>query len=1243
LVSAVDEHAFAGLTSVLDARAEAQSRKIAYTFLTNGELDESSISYGKLRERALAVATRLTWLGARGQRALLVYQQGIEFIVAFFGCLYAGVTAVPASLPSRKRGLETLRRVAIDASAGWLLSTGELLEQLAADLGSDACLFSLSYLDTVTCQEQAAERTLPLVASTDIALLQYTSGSSGAPRGVVVTHGNLVDNQGQIARSFDHGESTIAVSWLPMFHDMGLGTVLGATWSGCHCVLMSPQAFLQNPARWLQAISRYRATSSGGPDFAYDLCARRITDAQRQGLDLSSWQVAFNGSEPVRAATLERFAEAFAGCGFRAAAFQPVYGLAEATLLVAGKRPGNPPCVQRFAADSLELGRGAPVATPTGQALVSCGQPGPSTSVAIVNPDSLEECRDGQIGEIWVRSPSVALGYWGKELETQITFRGTPVSDDRQFLRTGDLGFLREGELFVTGRRKDLIIIRGRNHYPQDIEDSASCAHAALVPHACAAFSVETEQGEELVIVQEVARSAIRTLDNPSVVRAIRGAISEHHALHTHAVVLLKPSTLPRTTSGKVRRKACREAFLNNSLPAVAAWISPLAPTPDAKAEPDSARRELSARADRLIDWLRRHAADLINAHAADGPLGSPLLLRDLAKHGILGIQIEAQYGGLGLGNSDAVRIIEQLAAIDFALAMFVGLNNSLGIQPIAKHSGPELRALLLPSLAHGKELAAFAFEEPAGTSKAGGIAVEARADGEDSWQLFGTKYLDGIAEDASVINVFARHDEPPGVSAFVVSEGLQGLRQVREGLSMGLRGFARDTIALDGVKVSRANLLGSLGSGVEIAREAMTHTRLAVGAACIGGMKRCAQWVGRDGPYHQAIDGKLTPNPVTLSRLGSITASITALDCLVHRIAQALDAGYAVPAEAFAACKIQGPEMLLRCVDDLMQLGMKGTSADMNRMSCLHRDAGFLRTFGGPPEALSELTGAAVMADDSPLRRLIEEALHAPQVSPRIDIALTAVRQRMLHLRGALASRAERWGHTRVGELTAWLVLLAAVEGSRGPTRNLELERAYAWADAQFEQALSAVRFGTPSETATLNTSDIAATFAGYARTIGELENRSAGERDTPVGTLTGARVASNERLAAPVEEARAREIRAAELTAWTSSWLARRLQIGVSEIECARSFADHGLDSVAAVELAKALSDKLGRELDETLLWNFSTIDALVSYVVDAERGSEGATRAKTDLLPVGDSNPDSILDDEVARLERELGFHS
>lgn len=1220
------------LLDVVDARARDHSDKVAYTFLANGETETDRLTFGDLRRRALAVAARLRWLNARNARALLIYPQGLEFIVAFFGCLYAGVVAVPVSLPHRKRGLESLRRIATDAGASFILSSGEMLEQVSRELDLSAHPVEISFVDSEACANAAIEPETTPIAATDVALLQYTSGSTGSPRGVVVTHANLVDNQRQIARSFRHDASTVAVSWLPMFHDMGLGTVVGAAWVGAHCLIMSPQAFLQNPLRWLNAISRYRATSSGGPDFAYDLCARRIAREQRGSLDLSSWRVAYNGSEPVRSATLERFAEAFAGCGFKPQAFHPVYGLAEATLLVTSVASQGPPTVQRFAPSSLELGA-TPAAAPTGQALVGCGSQGEGSEVRIVDPETLQERGQDHVGEIWIRGASVAAGYWGRASETRETFDCTTSSGEGPFLRSGDLGFLHGDQLFVTGRLKDLIIVRGRNHYPHDIEDSVSTCHPSLVPHACAAFSVETEQGEELVIVQEVSRTALRTLDAVTLFRAIRGAVSQHHALHTHAVVLLKPSTLPRTTSGKVRRKLCRSAFLDNSLPAVASWLSPLAPAPDAEAGPDSGKRELSARADHLIDWLRRHAADLINAHTIDERLANPLaLLRALAKQGLLGLQVQPQYGGLGLPHAEALRVLEQLAAIDFALALHVGVNNSLGIQPIARYGSPRLKALLLPGLAHGQELAAFALEEPGGRTKPGGVGVQAQSEGEDTWRLFGAKYLDGVTPGASVINVFARHDEPPGISAFVISSGLEGVRQVRDGLSMGLLGFARDTMALDGARVSRDNLLGSMGSGLEIASEAMSQTRLAIAAACVGGMKRCAQLVGRDGPYYDAANGKLTPNPITLARLGSITASISALECLVHRIAQALDAGYAVPSEAFATCKIQGPELLVRCVDDLMQSGVSGVYAETNRLSCLHRDAGLLRNLGGPPEALAELTGAMVMEGDSSLRRLVDEVLHAPKVAPRIELALQAVRRRMTTLHGPLARHAQRWGHTRAGELTAWIVLLAAVEGSRGQMPGQELERARAWAEAQLEHALSAVRFGTPSEMATLSSSDVEATFATYARSIGEW----APTEQLEASAIQSARAPGAAPLVAGGDSQR-------ELRAFIVSWLARRLQIAVSQVEAGRSFADHGLDSVATVELAKALSDKLGRELDETLLWSVSTIDALVAYLVRPVEPSEPDPQIGTARASAQADSNDASLAEEVERLERELRFRS
>jgi acyl-CoA synthetase (AMP-forming)/AMP-acid ligase II/alkylation response protein AidB-like acyl-CoA dehydrogenase/acyl carrier protein len=1250
LVSNVRTTTAATLMAALDARASVDPDRVVFTFLRDGELESGSLTYGQLRERALAIAAGLKSQCAAGSRAILLYPQGLEFPVALFGCFYAGVVGIPASVPSRKKGVDVLRRIAADSGATRILSAGPLLEQLREDLRADSGMGEIGCLDTAAWVTSAPwAPTAGLIEPGSIALLQYTSGSTGWPRGVAVTHTNLVVNQRHIQQSFDHDETTVFVSWLPMFHDMGLGGVLQTMWVGGRCVLMSPQAFLQSPARWLKAISTYRATTSGGPDFAYELCVRRVVGDERKGLDLTEWRVACNGSEPVRATTIERFSEAFAPSGFRRRSFHPVYGLAEATLLVTSEDPNTDPVIESFSATALEVGRGEVAESgAVERALVSCGHPWPGLDLTIVDPETHEQYGVGRVGEIWVRGPNVAVGYWGKDAETAASFGALTADGKGPFLRTGDLGFVHDGRLFVTGRHKDLVIIRGRNHYPQDIEASVSECHPALVKSGCAAFSIDGADGELLVVVQEVSRSALRTLDPPEVIRAIRRSVSEEHALQTHAVVLVKPSTIPRTTSGKLRHSECRRAFLDQSLPSVASWLASTAHSPDTDADPDSRGREGSARAERLIDWLRRHAADLISSHADSGPRTVPApLLRNFAQQGLLGMQVDPRYGGLGLGHRDAARVLEQLAAFDFALAVFVAVNNHLGIQPVARHASAELRALLLPGLVHGEELAAFAFQEPGLGNTPSGLASRASVDGEERWRLFGTKYLEGVQQGASVLHVFAHHDEPPGISGFVVSEGIDGVRQLREGLSIGVLGIHRETVVLDGVRVGRENLLGGLGAGLDIAREAMTHTRLAIAAACVGGMKRCALLIG-DGLPFDNIDMKLTPNPVTLSRLGSVTARLDALECLVHRTARAIDAGHAVPSEAFAACRTLGPELLLRSVDDLTQLGIRGSQAETNRVMCLYRDAGLLRHLDGSPEVVAERTGAAVMESDASLRLLVEEVFCAPEVVGWIQPVLEAVRRRMTTLRGPLARRAQRWGHTRAGELTTWLVLLAAAEGSLRTSPTAEIKRACAWARAQLEDALSSIRLGTPSESATLDTSDVAATFAAYSRTIGDLDPDRATSGSRDAGSWDQARTPADTRSRPSAEDSPdATESSRRELRSWIVYWLARRLQIPVSQVEAGRSFADHGLDSVASVELAKALSDKLRVELEETLLWNFATIDALVDHIfgpsADPWASAPGSERTPAASPRAPTREVESQLDDEIARLEQKLRTRS
>jgi acyl-CoA synthetase (AMP-forming)/AMP-acid ligase II/alkylation response protein AidB-like acyl-CoA dehydrogenase len=1080
---------------MLDARASMSPFGIAYTCLRDGEAVSSTLTFGALRQRSLVVAARLASQGVSGHRAILLYPHGTEFVVAFFGCLYAGVMPVPASTPTRKKGIDSLRRIVTDSGARYILSPRGGIDEVAGDIAADGAMRGVACLDPEEGDGDApvAGWVPPLIDPGGIALLQYTSGTTGVPRGVAVTHANLVDNHRQMRESFDHDESTVIVSWLPMFHDMGLGALLMTVWSGAHCVIMSPGSFIQSPRRWLAAITQYRGTTSLAPDFAYDLCARRVGRAERAGLDLSHWRAAVNGSEPVRASTIERFAQAFGPCGFRRTAFQPGYGLAEATLFVTSGHPSEAPVVRHFSVDALAQGRVEPMPASSrgGRALVSCGRAWSGTSVIIVGAETRLECGPGVIGEIWVRGASVTAGYWGHEIDSGETFQAKTADDGRgPFLRTGDLGFIDHGHLYVTGRIKDLVIIRGRSHSPQDIEDIASASHPALVQHACAAFLVAGAQGEQLVIVQELARSGLRTLDMAGVLRAIRRAVSDGLALHADAVLLVKPLTLPRTSSGKLRRQVCRQAYLHGSLLALASWVAASTPASAADEDIDSERRKVSARADQLIEWLRRNAAELMSSSAIDGRRTvSPRVLGDFARQGLLGMQVEPQHGGLGFGHLDTARVIEQLAAFDFALAVFIGLNHYLGIQPVATHLGPELRALLLPGLAQGKELAAFAFEEPGGGKLPHTLNARATKHGADEWLLAGTKYLDCVMPGASTLNVFVHQDGEPGMTAFVIPVGTAGVRRIDEGLVMGVLGFSRETIVLDGVRVGPEHVLGAPGAGINIAREAMMHARLAIGAACVGGMKRCIKLVSRAGPYGGIIQGSKTPNPVMLARLGTVMARVAALECLVHRTAEAIDAGHDLPPEAFAALKILGPELLLRSIDDLVKLGIGGGLAESNSMLSLYRDAGLLRVFDGAPETVAELTGAAFMKTDASLRLLVDKVFRAPEATQWIGQVREAVQQRMGTLSGPPASRAQRWGHTRAGELTTWVALLGAVEASQRASPSAVLGRAHAWAQVQFEQALASVRSGSPVEITTIDASEVASMFAAYAREIGEFE----------------------------------------------------------------------------------------------------------------------------------------------------------
>lgn len=594
------------LIELLQHRALHQGDDIGFRFLTDGERETVEWTYADVDRKARAIATSLQSMDLEGERALLLYPSGLEFVAAFFGCLYAGVTAVPAYPPRRNRNMARIDAIAGDAEAKIALTTFDVLERVQTMISDTPSLQQIRWRATDQWDEDLSDNwQRPDVHGETLAFLQYTSGSTGTPKGVMLSHANLMHNSAMISYAFEHTRSGSGCFWLPLYHDMGLiGGILQPLYMGKSNTLFSPTHFLQKPVRWLQMLSQTGCTISGGPNFAYDLCVEKVTAEQKTTLDLSRWALAFNGAEPVRADTIDRFSKAFAECGFRREAFYPCYGLAEATLIVTGGFKQNPPVVKSFETQALE--KNEIIETEPGaedsRELVGSGGNVLDQQIVIADPETFASLGDNRVGEIWVSGPSVAGGYWKREELSKQTFQARLDDGRGPFLRTGDLGFLRDGELFVTGRLKDLLIIRGVNHYPQDIEHSVQSAHEHVSQCQGAAVVVGEQGSEQLVLVQETVRR--RDLDFAAIIDAVRKKVATTHELPVAAIVLLKARSIPKTSSGKIQRHACHDGYLAGTLAAQATWS---AETGQVQIIPSLRRQRREAN---ITDWVEEGDLD---------------------------------------------------------------------------------------------------------------------------------------------------------------------------------------------------------------------------------------------------------------------------------------------------------------------------------------------------------------------------------------------------------------------------------------------------------------------------------------------------------------------------------------------------------------------------------------------------------------------------------------------------------
>lgn len=1181
--------------------AQARADDIAFTFVREDGRD-TSLSHAALAARSEALAARLAQLGpkaAPGERALLLYAPGLEFVVAFFACLRAGLVAVPAPLP-RRHAAQRLDALLRDADPGLILSTADAAPLLAPVLAGPQP--RLVCTDTL---EQDAAHVAPLARDVpDLAFIQYTSGSTSVPRGVEVGHANLAANVDMIGAAFGFDASSVMVSWLPPFHDMGLvGSIVAPATIGFRSVLMAPATFLRHPERWLQAIAAYGATCAGAPDFAWDLCARRVGDEHKAGLDLGRLEVAYNGAEPVRAATLRRVREAFAGCGLRPEALFPCYGLAENTLLVAGGPGARPPRVVEVSQARLEAGqvRDAAPNDPDARALVSCGPPAPGVRLLAVDPASRRQAGAGRVGEIWIAGPAVARGYRGASAASRDTFGARLADGSGPWLRSGDLGFLRDGELYVTGRLKDIVIVNGRNIYPQDVEALVEETAGFLEPNRCAVFGLEEgaqpgqsggEAGghERLAIVAEADRRMVRLArrgasDGASIARLdalaqrIRTAVASRFGTAVELLAFVRPGSFPRTSSGKVQRARCKTLALRGELDVVYAARDPHPRRRRADLPAAEQSRRVAAE---MRDWLRGWAPRRLDSRLMDERRTMPPhVLLDLGNHGFLGMQAPLALGGKALATGDLLRLMEQLAAIDLTLATAVGVHNGLGLRPLLRYGAPTLRAGVVPRLAGGRQLAAFALTEPA--AGANPLAMRTRAVRcPGGWRLSGEKHLIGLANWAGWITVVARALDENGMAlgtvALLVPDDAPGVHQQAEALTMGMRAMVQNALRFDGVFVPDLQVIGAPGAGMEVARDAMAFARLGIGALCIGAMKRCVQLMLRYAGRREVAGGRLLDHPVTLARLDELSCAIAALEALVQALAAHDERGAGLPQEACMACKCVASELLWEAADALMQLlGGRGY-LEPNLAPLLMRDARVMRILEGPTEALYVHLGTGAL--DGGCLEFVAGALDAPVLAQDARAALRAA--------GAAGSA------YAAGELCAWTLLAAASrEGA-----------AAGWARRRWSLLLAQLGQGGARPTA----ETLVARIAAYAESIGAPDQDAAGEgrdRDPllrpewkpdamPAGDTSRLPGVAGERVIGTVEQA------AVDTRALVRRCLLAGLQdAGIATLGDDEPFTEAGLDSLAAVPVALELERQTGLAIGSELLYEYQTVAALAGYI--------------------------------------------
>ncbi|MEB5477839.1 AMP-binding protein [Acinetobacter pollinis] len=1171
------------IIEVLSQHSLNQPDKIAFFYHDNIDKTKiNKVTYRELFDLVMTVGCSLNEHISFGDKVALTLSNSIEYIVAFLSVQSLGGIPVSLTSPTKQDKKAERLRIILDDCQSILSIVDDLFDHKE---------FLNSYLSIENLLASKKKMSINDVKTNNISFLQYTSGSTSNPKGVVITQKNLYSNHLQIKEAFKTSSSTIYGTWLPIFHDMGLiGKVLHPIFDGSSVHAIRPETFLRNPRSWLKMISDNDVELSAAPNFAYEYCTKRVKDFS--DLDLSSWKLALNGSEPVCYKTMVDFSQKFTGNGFKYNFFYPVYGLAEATLFVSSRKSHEKINILNIDLDALKtnLVKEADIYnTNMSRELVSLGRHwGANTNIIIWNEKENRLCRNDEVGQIIISGENCSTSYFNNNISILDLNLKSAKLDLVNPIRTGDLGFLKDNELYITGREKELIIIRGKNIYPEDIEKEAQRINSIFVEHGGAAFDIERDGVQEIILIQEINKKDTSFDDQKKLESLIKKNISEKLGIALSKVVLIRKGKLPKTTSGKIARNKARNNFLAHNY----------------NIQQFNDNMNTSSFKDMSL-WLQEDFPKFDFRMFDERRCITPNLILALGNKGFFGMTaFDVKEENKKLSISQTMDCIRKISSVDLTCAAMVGIHNGLVLSPIQKFGSTFQKEKWLYDLSKGRVLGAFALTESTSGSDPRSLQSKAYKKEKNKWIISGEKIWIGSAGWSEIIIFFAQsYDENDiylGITAFLVPTNLPGFRQGDETLTLGMRGIIQNSLILDNVEVDDKYVLGRVGEGFLVAESTLNFSRLGVACMALGSMQRSLDLLIRYSSKREILGGLLIDHPLVSYRIFETKVYIQAIESIINNISMTLDLHKDVPNELLSLIKAISSELCWVSIDSLMQFfGGRGYD-EANSIPQIFRDSRLLRIFEGSSEALFEYVGQSLMSKESRLITFLEQDDSFKFLDSKLCQIKDKINKNLENKTNKERKKLNKLANYTLGLSFSYLLLNQSYQ-KINVSESLSLR-----AESLFAHKIRIVLESYREKSDYIIYSEEYIITKGLLEFEGNLPDwqpKASKIKNYPNIEITGNFIQQNKALMSQeknISEDIGKKLDIYQIQLWILNWIKSKKNIS-GDIEFDQSFFELGVDSLDAAELAYALESHFNIKVDPTVLWEFPTINELSNHILN------------------------------------------